>query len=160
MSRDKKRMEGHYISVANRIHDLGVCSAETLDQTQQWMTDWSDGTWTIDHEKICNIPCPSTTPEDNRRQLCKRNKEDAGNSTQQILLAAQERACRCLETGDANTEAPCCQVPSASGWCYPAPCCITGWHLHLEHVNLHSAFVGSSLFVLLMEGSPGNIKVG
>lgn len=75
-------MEVHHRSLANRIHGLGHTLLKPWIKEQQWMTGRFDGTWTIDHEKIRNTACPSATPEDNRRQLCNRNKEDAVNSTQ------------------------------------------------------------------------------
>lgn len=122
-----------------------------------------DGTRTIVHEDMCNTPCPITTPEDNRRQLCDRSQEDAeiGQRLNMICLVAQGCACRCPEAGDANTEVLCRLVPSAPicsapGCCYPASPAprITDWHLHLGHSNLQPAFPGFRLLRFAHGGKP------
>lgn len=111
-----------------------------------------------------NTPCPIATPEDDRRQLCNRSKEDETNKSKHSRRSTPQPSC--VLVGAPKLEMP--TQPSCAVWSVwppsalaPAPL-ITHQHLYLGHSNLHPAggFWISDRCVLLMEGSSGDSKAG
>jgi len=102
------------------------------------------------HE-MCNSPCPTGTPKDNRRQYYNTSTEDAENRSKHSTRSTLQS--RCMLVGAPKPEMPtqrsCAvwspQPPSAlpqdSVIRPPAPH-ITDRHIYLGHSNLHQAFSG------------------
>lgn len=141
-----------------------LCWSPGSNTCTGWQVDLMErGQQTTRRSAILPVPLPPLrTTEGNYATGITKMQQTA---LHKILLAAQECACRCPETTDANTEVLCCLLPSAPSALpqdgvtqLPAA---SQADTSTSGIQTCTQLLGvSHCCVFLTEGSPRNYKVG